>query len=239
MNVDWIIATGAVLVMLLVAGGAIGLIDRKSFSWRWLVVAAGLVAIDDALLTHGWGLLPDLVGGRWNWEGKLLALAATLAIAALPAFGWRRVGLTLAQKKEGRAVTYVVALLLCALFAGLALMQPTEPLDGETLAFQLTMPGLEEEAYYRGTLLIALDQAFRGRVRVLGADWGWGALLSCALFGLAHGFGYDDGAFSFDWLTFAVTGGPALILVWVRARTGSLLLPVLLHNFANSIGHLI
>ncbi len=239
MNLDGIIAIAGVIVLLLVGGGVIGLVDRRNFRWRWLLVAAGLVLANDALLTLGWGTLPDLIGGAWNWQGKLLALAATLAIAALPAFGWRRVGLTLAQAKEGRATTYAVSLALCLLFAALALTQPTDPLDAETLGFQLTMPGLEEEAYYRGTLLFALDMAFRGRVRFLGADWGWGALISCALFGLGHGFDYSAGAFSFDWLTFALTGGPALILVWVRARTGSLVLPVLLHNFANSIGLLI
>jgi membrane protease YdiL (CAAX protease family) len=239
MNMDGIVAIGAVVGLLLVGGGVIGLVDRRNFHWRWLLVAAGLVLVDDALLTRVYGLVPDVLGGAWNWQGKLLALAATLAIAALPAFGWRRVGLTLAQEKKGRTATYVVAVLLCLVFAWLALMQPTDPLDGETLGFQLTMPGLEEEAYYRGTLLLALDMAFRGRVRFLGADWGWSAILSCALFGLGHGFGYSGGAFSFDWMTFALTGGPALILVWMRARTGSLVLPVLLHNFANSIGLLI
>jgi membrane protease YdiL (CAAX protease family) len=33
-----------------------------------------------------------------------------------------------------------------------------------------------------------------------------------------------------------MTGVPSLILVWMRERTGSLLLPILLHNFGNSIG---
>lgn len=37
----------------------------------------------------------------------------------------------------------------------------------------------------------------------------------------------------------ALTGGPALLLVWLREKTGSLLLPVLLHNFANSISLLV
>jgi membrane protease YdiL (CAAX protease family) len=63
--------------------------------------------------------------------------------------------------------------------------------------------------------------------------------LSCALFGLAHAFDYSHGAFSFDPLTMALTGGPALIAVWLRERTGSLLLPILLHNFGNSISILI
>ncbi len=40
-------------------------------------------------------------------------------------------------------------------------------------------------------------------------------------------------------MTFAITGIPSLLLVWLRERTGSLLLPVVLHNYANVIGHLV
>jgi uncharacterized protein len=36
-------------------------------------------------------------------------------------------------------------------------------------------------------------------------------------------------------LTMALTTLPSFIAVWMRLRTGSLLLPVLLHNFGNSI----
>ena len=39
-------------------------------------------------------------------------------------------------------------------------------------------------------------------------------------------------------MTMALTALPALIAVWLRLRTGSLLLPVLLHNFGNSISFL-
>lgn len=97
------------------------------------------------------------------------------------------------------------------------------------------MPGLEEELFYRGILLFALDQAFRGRKRLLGVDWGWGAVLSCMLFGMTHAFGYSDGTFSFDAITMALTAIPSFIAVWVRLRTGSLLLPVLLHNLGNTL----
>jgi membrane protease YdiL (CAAX protease family) len=98
----------------------------------------------------------------------------------------------------------------------------------------LTMPGLEEEPFYRGILLFALDQAFTGRKRFLGVDWGWGAVLVCFLFGMAHAFGFSHGSFSFDPMTMALTAIPSFIAVWLRLRTGSLLLPVLLHNFGNS-----
>jgi hypothetical protein len=90
--VNGLIGIVATLVLLLLAGFAIGRLDRRNFSPTWLLVAALLVLVNDALLTRFYGTLPNLLPGERNWQGKLLALAATLAIAALPAFGWRRVG---------------------------------------------------------------------------------------------------------------------------------------------------
>lgn len=237
---DGMISIGAIALMLLVAGGLLGLLQRGKFSFGWLLIAAALVVLNDALLTNLYRHLPYfLPRTEWNWQGKLLALGATLIIASLPAFGWKKVGLTLRQDPKGIRPAIIVALIVCAVFVYVALEIPNEPIDRETLAFQLTMPGLEEEPFYRGILLLALNQAFRGRIRLLGVQWGWGALLSCALFGLAHAFDYSHGAFSFDPLTMALTGGPALIAVWLRERTGSLVLPILLHNFGNSISLLI
>lgn len=237
---DGMISIGAVALILLVAGGLLGSVQRGKFSFGWLLLAAGLVVLNDALLTNLYHHLPHfLPHSGWNWQGKLLALAATLIIASVPAFGWKKAGLTLRQDRKGLRPAIVVALIVCAVFVYFALKMPNEPIDRETLAFQLTMPGLEEEPFYRGVLLLVLNQAFRGRIRLLGVQWGWGALLSCALFGLAHAFDYSHSAFSFDPLTMALTGGPALIAVWLRERTGSLVLPILLHNFANSISLLI
>lgn len=230
---DGIFTLGAIVALLLAAGGAIALLGgRGGVSFRWLLVAAGLVLLNDGLLTRVYRLVPDLIPGDWNWQGKLSALAATLVIAALPAFGWRASGLTLRQ--ADLKAPLVVAGLYALLFAGLALASPNEPATSETLAFQLTLPGLEEEAFYRGLLLLALDRAFIGRVRLLGVDWSWGAALSSALFGLAHAFGISHGQVSFEPLYFALTAGPSLIAVWVRLRSKSILLPVLMHNFGNA-----
>jgi len=124
-------------------------------------------------------------------------------------------------------------------FLGLALYFPTEPADADTLAFQLTMPGLDEELFYRGVLLVMLNEAFGRPLSVLGAPMGWGALVSSFAFGLTHALGYADGGFSVDATALALTGLPALLLVWIREKTGSVVLPILLHNFANSIFHLV
>ena len=226
-----ILGVGAILIL---AGVALGLIGRK-VSVRWLLVAVGLVVLNDALLTNGYGLIPRLFpDSDWNWQGKALALAATLLIAA-SAFGWRDSRLTVAQATGSLKTALPVALLYIGFFTLIAWLFPNEPATAETVAFQLTMPGLEEEAFYRGVLLLALDRAFPDRRSLLGVEWGWGALLSCLLFGLAHAFGYSDGGFSFDPMTMALTAVPSVIGVWLALRTRSILLPVVLHNFGNAI----
>jgi membrane protease YdiL (CAAX protease family) len=236
---DGLISILAICGIMLVLGGLAGAFDRSRFSPRWLLVAALLVFLNDAALTRGYGLLPDVLGGEWNWTGKLLALALTLAVASHPAFGWRRSGLTVAQRRGSLLPALLVSLPVIALYLFFAVTGDEGPASGEAMAFQLTMPGLEEEPFYRGILLLALAEAFRGRTKVLGADLGWGAILSSVLFGLAHAFAFEDGSFAFDPLYFLLTAVPALLLVWMRERTGSLLLPILLHNFGNTIGYFV
>ena len=235
-----IIGLGATLALLLLAGIVVGLLDRKNFAPLWLLIAALLVAINDFALTGLYGNLPDLFpDASRNWQGKLLALALSLAIAALAIFGWRRVGLTLNHTEGSLKAAIPVLLLYCAFFVVMALIFPDDGYSAEDIAFQLTLPGLEEEIFYRGILLFALYRAFTGRVRLLGVDWGWGAILSCLLFGLTHALGFSDGQFWFDPLYMALTAFPALIGVWLRLRTGSLFIPILMHNFGNVISMLI
>lgn len=237
---DGLIALCGTLVLLLLAGGLIGVLGRKHFAPRWLFIAAVLVAINDVLLTRIYGVVPNLLPNLdWNWQGMILALAATLVIAALPTLGWRRVGLTLVQTPGSLRAAIPVLMVYCAFFVAIALVFPDDPASADDIAFQLTMPGFAEEAFYRGLLLFALDRAFTGRMRMFGVDWGWGAVLSCLLFGMTHAFGYTDGQFSFDPLYMVLTALPSFIGVWLRLRTGSVLLPIVMHNFGNAISLLI
>ena len=234
---DELVSVAMITAGLLAAGLLLGLADRKNFAPRWLVVAGLLIVANDAALTNLYGLLPGLLPDTdWNWQGKALALALSLAIAASAPFGWRRVGLTLRQRPGSFPSAALVLGLYLLFFVAVALAFPNDPFDGETLAFQLTFPGMEEEVFYRGLLLFAFNEALRGRRRLLGIDWGWGALLSSAAFGLAHAFAWSasDGA-SFDLLYFALTAGPSLIAVWLRERTGSLLMPIVAHNAGNAL----
>ena len=233
---DPVISIASIIAMLFAAAGLIATLQPGSVHWRWLAIAAGLILLNDLFLTDLYGLVPDVLPGRWNWQGKALALLATLAVAALPGLGWRQAGITLRQASGSVHAAIPVALAYSAFFLAIALIFPGDPPDGETIAFQLTMPGLEEELFYRGLLLLALDRAFAARQRLMGVEWGWGAIVSCTLFGFTHAFGYADGSFSFDPIYMTLTAVPSLIAVWLRLRTGSVLIPVLLHNFGNAIG---
>lgn len=170
-------------------GLAAGLTDRANFRPVWLLIAALLILASDAALTRIYGIAPDFLGGEWNWTGKVLALSLTLAVAALPVFGWKRIGLTLAQNHEGRKATWLVAALLAAAFTVPALLFPSDQASAEDIVFQASMPGFEEEPFYRGLLLLVLANAYRGRWRFAGIEWHWGSLLSCIAFGLAHAAG--------------------------------------------------
>ena len=232
-----VIQIAGVLAILMAAGLAIGRSSRNSFSVRWLLVAAALVFLNDAALTNLYGTLPNLLpASEWNWQGKILALLVTLAVAALSWFGWRKAGITLAQAQGSLRACLPAAIAYCLFFAAIALVFGGEEASAKTVAFQLTMPSLEEELFYRGLLLLALDRTFTARIRFAGVEWGWGAVLSCLAFGLAHALSYSNAAgFSLDPAYMALTFVPSFLAVWMRLRTGSVLLPVLLHSVGNSL----
>ena len=232
---DELLFIAAVAGALLAAGLLIGLADRRNFRFGWLAIAALLFAVNDIAVTRGLWFIPKVPGldEEWNWSGKLIAIAVTLAIAALPMFGWRKAGLTLKQEQLRGALAVTGVLVL--LYGALAWIMGQGGGDAGTLAYQLTMPGLEEEIFYRGLFLLALDRAFTARVRLGGAAIGWSLLLCSLVFGLIHGLGVRDGAWSFDLMAFALPFIGSIPAVWLRAKTGSVVMPIVLHNLVNTM----
>ena len=102
---------------------------------------------------------------------------------------------------------------------------PPPSLTDEVLG-QLFVIALPEEAFYRGFLQTALDDAWKARRRVLGADLGPGLLVSAALFAVGH-------------LLTEVNPNrlavffPALVFGWLRARTRGVGAGVAFHALCN------
>lgn len=210
----------------------------KTFRIRWLLAALLLIIVHDALLLRLYGLVPSVAAGsHWNWTGKLLATIAMLGVAALPYIGWRNSGISLRQAAKSTPAWVVFALFTTAIFAA-AIYSGDGRDDLDTIFFQWTMPGIEEEIFYRGVLLFTLNEAFTSKIKVLGAQIGWGGILATIAFGLIHSLFYGLDGVSFNLIPFALTGGPALLLLWFRERTGSIVVPVLAHNVANGAFHL-
>ncbi|MGF1455299.1 MAG: CPBP family intramembrane glutamic endopeptidase [Alphaproteobacteria bacterium] len=222
------------------AVGLVGLlIFPKSGRWKWLLLAMVLYCLNTALLTRGFRILPELVpDARWNWTGKTLSFIGMMIVVSLPVFGWRKVGLTWSQgPRPGAAYALFAALMVLIITLNVA--NAGGPSDLETILFQWTMPGLEEELFFSGLLLFVMNEAFPNRTRIFGTPIGYGGLMVALLFGLVHALEVGQAGLSFDGMAMALTGGPSLFVLWIRERTGSIVLPVVGHNVSNGIGTVI
>jgi membrane protease YdiL (CAAX protease family) len=106
--------------------------------------------------------------------------------------------------------------------------------------FQLSTPGLTEELAFRGALLALLDRTFPGRVVVVGAELGWSAVVTSIIFGLWHGLDVDSHfKISLDLAPMAIPTVGGFVLAWCRARSGSVVLPIVAHAGMNEVANLI
>jgi len=91
---------------------------------------------------------------------------------------------------------------------------------------QLLAIALPEEAFYRGYLQSALDEAWPQRIRILGASVGPAILVTSALFALGHL------ATEFHPNRLGVFF-PSLLFGWLRARTGGVGASIVFHALCN------
>jgi uncharacterized protein len=188
-----------------------------------------LLVLDGWLTALGADMHLNPSGLRWNWVGKLLSIALSLAVIAFGPMTRSTVGLTWRQRNSGRAAVVTLGLIV---LSALLLAESTPP-NAETLFYQATMPGFAEELAYRGVLLWLIERA-------LGvAEHGWSAgalsagLVTAIAFGFWHGLGFQAGHVTFDGMAFFFPMLGGLGFWWLRRVTGSLVFPVLAHNGAN------
>jgi uncharacterized protein len=91
---------------------------------------------------------------------------------------------------------------------------------------QVLVIALPEEAFYRGYLLTALDDAWGTPWTLAKAKFGWGLIASSAIFAVGHFLTEPDPQ------RLAVFF-PALVFGWLRARTGGVGAPALFHVLCN------
>lgn len=224
-----VLSASGLLVMALLGA----LVARGQVRWVWIAAALGSVLVHDIALTRGLGLIARvaLLDAEWNVTGKLYAIAAVLILAALLRMPRRELGLSLGT--GGKAWSgWIVCLILVSMLAIAVVVAPGEGTTWDAVTYQATLPGLEEELFYRGLLLALVARAFApsGGVRAVLIP----AVITTALFVQAHVLVAVDGA-----VRVHPTGAPTAlivgsVLIWLRLRTGGLAAPVLLHNAVNT-----
>jgi hypothetical protein len=231
---------GAFLVL---ASPALGKRDARG----WFLVLVAAVVLDGLASRLGadWPLFRVFAGSHWNWSGKILSFAVMLmfgvALIASRHFKASDIGLTLQQAPgTARAVLFgvlpfliVMAVLTAAFFGDSG---DSKMPSADTIRFEATVPGLAEELFYRGVALALFDRMFSGRLRLWGAQLGYGAFATSIIFGLGHGLTFDKNLLLHASVISGVsTGLIGFFLAWLRLRTKSLVLPVLAHNAINLI----
>ncbi|MGL4175103.1 MAG: lysostaphin resistance A-like protein [Dermatophilaceae bacterium] len=202
---------------------------------RTLALIVGVVVVANLVLRlPRFGPFVDLERPWFN----LMLLSVALLVFAVLTGRHRAVGLNLPRPGSLRPVL-VAALVLTAIGAILRLLGPADDVTFETLAFQLTMPGLSEELLYRGLLWALLAPVLPAIGTLWGAEVSWTLVSTSVLFGFGHGVVIRDGSLQFDIVAAVVLGLVAFGLGWIRARSGSVWPAVLAHNAWNSIGVLV
>lgn len=219
-----------------------GMFARDRVQWKWILGAVGLLLGQKFLLFLAMQLGPDVIGGRYNWEGKIVALGFLLAVGFMvfrddrKEWGW-------SLEQDGPAPRAGLIAAACIAVATVLFMGLYFPgTKSEPMAdwmYQLTMPSLQEELFYRGLLLFMLMRAFPSRSKLLGVPMGWAAAIVTVQFYLAHVLQVTpDWQVAVNWADFLslIMGG---LWVYVRLATGSLLFPILLHSLSNTVGYLL
>ncbi|MDR3615389.1 MAG: CPBP family intramembrane metalloprotease [Candidatus Obscuribacterales bacterium] len=206
--------------------------SKKICAAALLTLALGLLQ-SAILFAPNFGCLAWL---QYNWLQKVTMLLCTLALARR--FGFSSADCGFAPPKYRSAL--VVGLFVGILFVGIDAMTglPNSRPSTETVLFQLTIPGLHEEFFYRGLLLCIWDKCFGRPWSACGVEFGAGCIITTLLFTVGHQVALDDhwkvnvNLDILGWIDLVLF---SLAMCWLRYRSGSVWPAVIAHNANNGL----
>jgi membrane protease YdiL (CAAX protease family) len=183
----------------------------------------------------------QIIHSKWNWTGKLLGIALGLILyfllrQRLKPFDFFR----LKQNPKSFKTTLLITIVMTC-FSFFAYFDTAKQFDAETLVYQLTMPGLDEEIFYRGILFGLLLTCLKDEIKINKMTFGNpSVLLIGLLFGLVHGLGIEDNfQFKFEPYPFIFTFINGYVWSWITLASRSILQATISHNLMNFVGNLI
>jgi hypothetical protein len=215
MNATTAAGWGLALAALIVASFA-----ARPEGRMWARRAVALLALYlIALALAGW-LLP----ASWAAWGSAVAAFAVLLTAqpfiALGVLQPAEIGLTAPRPGTMRVVVLAIGLALLLNVVVMIVRGAAPVRVAGTTAAAVLVAAVLEELVFRGVLLALLDRALPQRWRIAGAYIGWGGVALTLSFVALHGLRPG--------LLLGVLPA-ALLYLWLRERTGSLLAPIAAH----------
>ena len=208
-------------------------VSPKALAMGLLIFATYFVAV--MAMQGVQSQLAFMEGLKFNWSGKILAVCVTLAMMKMvPQSSATEMGLTFRQETGSLLPSMLAVLALCTFAWGIiwAMGGSTEPTT-ERLIYQATMPGLDEEFFFRGLLFAIFLRAFPTSSPDTRNGYWPAAAVVTFLFAAGHALLFNKGALAFDPMFMAYSALLGFGFLWIRQRTGSLLIPVLAHNILN------
>lgn len=177
--------------------------------------------------------------GSWNWSGKIYAVfASVLFLIIYRKFSLKDYFLTFKQNSDFTKYGIITIIVIFALKA-LSNWLYLSPSDWstESILFQATMPGLDEEVAFRGIMLGLLTKILKPTSRAILHP---AIYITAILFGFGHALHLSDAyALTFNLSSFLFTAIFGLAWAWITLRSGSILLALISHNLGNVTSQLI
>ncbi len=239
----------------------LAVIDTKArryagFSYRPVALFLLLFLLMTVLFLDANGML-GLHGGL-NWFGYTLSfISGFLLVVSMDGSGFEKIGFGFsAEDGNTRSNWFFVLRLYFFVFGYLFLFSALgsfiaarsgahvihHHIGVGLLLFELMMPGVVEEFFFRGIFLYLLDRAFGRPWQFMRVKMGWGAVIVSFLFGLMHSVFLSGNALPVGHLglhvslwVFLITAGWGFFFAWIKERTGNLMFCILGHDLVNML----
>jgi uncharacterized protein len=178
-----------------------------------------------------------IIKSDWNWNGKILGIL----FGVICYFLFRHLFIDhdyfgLKQDKTYFKRATIVSIIVVLSASILWYIFGKSEFNLESLAFQLTLPGIDEEIMYRGILLGLLMSGLKVQVKFIGNP---SLLIISILFGIIHALKLVEGFIpNFNLIYFLQTGLAGYAWGWVTIKSRSIVLAIISHNFSNFFGTL-
>ena len=183
-------------------------------------------------LVLGWRL------GHWNWIGKLASIATSLVAIRILHLTRTEIGLVLPRGRTGwlASITGLAGGLILVI-SFVLVFGPNPIPDAETLAFQASMPGLDEELAFRGVGMALLARGYP-TTRFALPVWALPVVMTSIPFTMVHVVNIEHGHMGLQIGAALYVLPMGLLLALIRVGSSSLVGCVLAHNATNVMGFL-